>query len=66
MKKLFIELTLTNGNKFIANITRIDRVIETVENGITKTYISGLCNNGGFYIKETYTQVKNLINNALE
>ena len=58
----FIELTTHKGDKFLANVNRIDRVLDEVvvlENGKHKhkTYISGLTNNGGFYIQETYEEV---------
>ncbi len=57
----FIELTTLKGDKFLANVNRIDRVLDEVviENGKHKhkTYISGLTNNGGFYIEETYKEV---------
>jgi len=57
----FIELTMIGGNTFLANINQINRVVDEVstENGKHKhkTYISGLTNNGGFYIEETYDEV---------
>ena len=63
MKPIFIELTLMNGNKFLANIAKIEKVVENKETN--RVSITGLNNNGGFEIKETYTQVKNLIANAV-
>lgn len=57
----FIELTMIGGNRFLANVNRIDRVFDEVVvlNGKHKhkTYISGLTNNGGFYIQESYEEV---------
>jgi hypothetical protein len=57
----FIELTMIGGKTFLANVNQIDRVIDevSIENGKHKyrTYISGLTNNGGFYIEETYEEV---------
>lgn len=52
---MFIELTMENGKKFIANVSRIDRVVDDIEK--RGAYISGLTNNGGFYVKETYKEV---------
>jgi hypothetical protein len=55
----FIELTMIGGKTFLANVNQIDRVIDevSIENGKHRTYISGLTNNGGFYIEETYEEV---------
>jgi hypothetical protein len=57
----FIELTMIGGNTFLANVNQINRVVDEVStvNGKHKhkTYISGLTNNGGFYIEETYEEV---------
>jgi uncharacterized protein YlzI (FlbEa/FlbD family) len=51
----FIELTMIGGKTFLANVNQIDEV--SIENGKHRTYISGLTNNGGFYIEETYEEV---------
>jgi hypothetical protein len=65
---IFIELTDGNtGKKFLANVQLAQRFLdseETISNSRSfekangKSYISGLTNNGGFYIRETYQEVK--------
>ena len=52
--KNFIELTNTDGSKFLAGLLQIKRIIDK-PNGTT--YICGLNNNGGIYVKETYKEV---------
>lgn len=56
---MFIELTQNNGVKFLANVHRIDRVIP--EQKIDGCYISGLTNNGGVNVKESYEEVLSAI-----
>jgi hypothetical protein len=66
--KNFIELTNPNGTKFIANINHILRVIDKSQEGDRpneNTYIGGLTNNGGIYVREKYRDVLFLIANAL-
>jgi len=56
--KNFIELTSRNGEKFLAGLSHIQTIQEfkgEYEN--ENTYIVGLNNNGGFFIKETYEEV---------
>jgi len=64
--KNFINLTTPNGSRFIANINHIQRVIDNPGAGVDdNTYISGLTNNGGIYVKESYDTVLKLIEEAL-
>jgi hypothetical protein len=58
----FIELTNTDGSKFIGNINLLQRVCRTSE-GIT--YIIGWSNNGVIEVKETYEEVIAKINARL-
>lgn len=59
----YIELTGTrSGKKFLANVNRADRFLdESGDKPNENCYVSGLTNNGGFYIRETYEEVKRLI-----
>jgi uncharacterized protein YlzI (FlbEa/FlbD family) len=56
--KNFIELTQPNGEKFLAGLLQIQRIIDS--KGVMPnetTYIGGLTNNGGIYVRETYEEV---------
>jgi len=64
--KNFINLTMPNGSRFIANINHILRVIEGPGGGKHEnTYIGGLTNNGGIYVRESYDTILKLIEEAL-
>ena len=64
--KNFINLTTPNGDRFIANINHIQRVInDKGDRANETTYISGLTNNGGIYAKESYDTILKLIEEAL-
>jgi hypothetical protein len=64
--KNFINLTMPNGSRFIANIRQITRVINSPgKNRNENTYIGGVTNNGGIYVKESYDIVLKLIEEAL-
>ena len=67
--KNFIELTNSNGVKFIANINHIVVVFDTQgDKPNENTYISGLNNNSinkFIYVQENYRAVLFLIENAL-
>ena len=53
---MFIELTHADGQKFLANVNHIQRIDEK-PNG---SYVTGLNNNGGFAIKESYKEINAL------
>ena len=56
--KNFIELTNPNGEKFLAGVLHIQRIIDSKgDKPNENTYIGGLTNNGGIYVKETYKDV---------
>ena len=63
--KNFIKLTRPNGDVFMANINYIVRVEDTQgEKPNENTYIFGLSNNGGSYVREWYDQIITLIEKA--
>lgn len=56
--KNFIELTSPTGEKFLAGLLQIQRIIDSKgDKSNETTYIGGLTNNGGIYVKETYKEV---------
>jgi len=56
--KNFIELTQPNGEKFLAGLLQIQRIIDLKGDKPNETtYIGGLTNNGGIYVRETYEEV---------
>ena len=56
--KNFIELTSPTGEKFLAGLLKIQRIIDSKgDNPNETTYIGGLTNNGGIYVRETYKEV---------
>jgi hypothetical protein len=56
--KNFIELTQPNGEKFLAGLLQIQRIIDSKGDKPNETtYIGGLTNNGGIYVRETYEEV---------
>jgi hypothetical protein len=56
--KNFIELTQPNGEKFLAGLLQIQRIIDSKGDKPNETtYIGGLTNNGGIYVRETYAEV---------
>ena len=55
--KNFIELTQPTGEKFLAGLLHIQRIISIGDKPNETTYIGGLTNNGGIYVKETYKEV---------
>ena len=62
----FIELTTDNGDIFLANVSEIQRIINSPgERQNQNTYIVGLNNNGGFYIRESYEDIKKALYNKL-
>jgi hypothetical protein len=62
----YIELTSSrSGKKFIANVSKANRFLdEKGDKSNENCYISGLTNNGGFYIIETYKEVCDLLYGA--
>ena len=59
MDNIFIELTHDSGEKFLAGLSHIQRLIDSKDKKPNQNaYIVGLNNNGGFYIRETYEEVK--------
>jgi hypothetical protein len=63
----FIELTTAeNGKKFIANVSRILRIIDSPgDKKNENTYIGGLSNNGGIYVRESYEDIQRALSNKL-
>jgi hypothetical protein len=58
----FIELTSSEGNKFIANVSQIKRIVDTKgSNKNENTFITGINNNGGLYVKESYEDIQKAI-----
>lgn len=57
----FIELTTPEGHIFLANVSHILRVIDNSGN----TYIGGLTNNGGIYVRESYEDIQRALSNKL-
>lgn len=56
--KNFIELTRTDDLKFLVGVLHIQRIIDSKGKAKDEnTYIFGLGNNGGVYVKETYQEV---------
>jgi hypothetical protein len=56
--KNFIELTSPTGEKFLAGLLQIQRIIDSKGDKPNETtYIGGLTNNGGIYVRETYKEV---------
>jgi hypothetical protein len=56
--KNFIELTSPTGEKFLAGLLQIQRIIDSKGDKPNETtYIGGLTNNGGIYVRETYAEV---------
>ena len=58
----FIELTMSDGTKFIGNINLLERV------GVDhnhKTYVVGWTNNGSFNVQESYEEVLEKVNARL-
>jgi len=53
----FIELTAIDGSKFLAGLLHIQRIIDKGDEPNVNTYIVGLSNNGGIYVRETYEEV---------
>lgn len=59
MDNIFIELTTDEGRKFLAGLSHIQRIVDLKgEKPGQNAYIVGLNNNGGFYLRETYKEVK--------
>lgn len=55
----FIELTTPEGHMFLANVSHILRVIDNSGNKPNEnTYIGGLTNNGGIYVRESYKDIQ--------
>jgi microcystin degradation protein MlrC len=59
----FIELTW-KGQKFLGNVSQI-KCIDDRKSPEGNTYISGLNNNGGFYVEESYEEIKTAIETQL-
>jgi hypothetical protein len=58
----FIELTSSEGNKFIANVSQIKRIVDTKGSDKNEnTFIVGINNNGGLYVKESYEDIHKAI-----
>lgn len=63
--KNFIKLTKPNGERITANINHIRNVCDVRgERKDENTYISGINNNGGMYVREDYNTVLTLIEKA--
>ena len=58
----FIELTMSDGTKFIGNINLLERV--GVDHN-DKTYVVGWTNNGSFNVQESYEEVLEKVNARL-
>ena len=58
----FIELTMSDGTKFIGNINLLERVGIDYNN---KTYVVGWTNNGSFNVQESYEEVLEKVNARL-
>ncbi len=55
----FIELTTPQGHKFLANVSHILRIInDSGKEPNENTYIGGLTNNGGIYVRESYEDIQ--------
>jgi hypothetical protein len=62
----FIELTTPQGEKFLANVSHILRVINNSgDKPNENTYISGLNNNGGIYVRESYEDIQKALYDKL-
>jgi hypothetical protein len=60
--KNFIELTSSTGAKFLASVYHIQRIVDIRgARADENTYIVGLNNNGGFYVRETYSEIVAMI-----
>lgn len=58
----FIELTSSEGYKFIANVSQIKRIVDTKGSDKNEnTFITGINNNGGLYVKESYEDIQKSI-----
>ena len=55
----FIELTMSDGTKFIGNINLLERV--GVDHN-SATYVVGWTNNGSFNVQESYEEVLEKVN----
>lgn len=62
----FIELTTPEGEKLLANVSQIKRILNS--SGKEKnenTFIVGLNNNGGIYVRESYDDIQLALKNNL-
>ena len=56
----FIEVTDRFGDIVLINFDRVERIYEVKDNG--KNFTKLVLSNGFLYIKETYAQIKELLN----
>jgi uncharacterized protein YlzI (FlbEa/FlbD family) len=61
----FIELTTSDGTKFIGNINLLQRVADSSNGQNGNAYVVGWNNNGGFYVRESYEEIIEKINSRL-
>ena len=62
----FIELTTPDGHMFLANVSHILRIInDSGKEPNENTYIGGLTNNGGIYVRESYDDIKKALYDKL-
>ncbi len=55
---------MPHGTKFLANVSRINSLINMKGDGSNNnTYITGLDNTRGFYVKESYDDILDTLNN---
>lgn len=62
----FIELTAPQGHKFLANVSQIQRILNNPGSAKNEnTFISGLNNNGGIYVQESYEDIQKALNEKI-
>ena len=62
----FIELTTPQGQKFLANVSRIERLVELQRlNSNENTLIYGLTEPAGMCVREMYVDVMRALSNKL-
>jgi hypothetical protein len=55
----FIELTTPQGQKFLANVSLIHRIVDSQsDNPNGNTYIIGLSQPAGIYVRESYEDIQ--------
>lgn len=62
----FIELTTPQGQKFLANVSRIERLVELQRlNSNENTLIYGLTEPAGMYVREMYVDIQKALYDKL-